>query len=114
VEKILNDCVVFENWTGASGYVGKSFNLYDRRKKRWQQTWVDGMGGVTEYFGEWKEGTLRYEAKGIVPAGEKDPADQTMVFFKLDDGRVRQLIQQTRDGGKTWSVVFDGFYAKMK
>lgn len=114
VEKILNDCVVFENWTGASGYVGKSFNLYDRQKKRWQQTWVDGMGGVTEYFGEWKDGALRYEAKGIVPAGEKDPADQTMVFFKLDDGRVRQLIQQTRDGGKTWSVVFDGLYARMK
>jgi hypothetical protein len=114
VEKILNDCVVFENWTGAGGYVGKSFNLYDAQKKRWQQTWVDGVGGITEYFGEWRDGALRYEAKGSIPAGQKDPVDQTMTFFKLEDGRVRQFIQQTADGGKTWSVVFDGFYAKRK
>jgi tetratricopeptide (TPR) repeat protein len=114
VEKILNDCVVHENWTGAGGYVGKSFNLYDTQKKRWQQTWVDGVGGITEYYGEWKDGALRYEAKGTIPAGQKDPVDQTMVFFNLDDGRVRQLIQQTPDGGKTWSVVFDGIYAKKK
>lgn len=114
VEKILNDCVVFENWTGAGGYVGKSFNLFDPQRRRWQQTWVDGVGGLTEYHGEWRDGALRYEAKGTVPAGQKEPVDQTMVFFKLDDGRVRQLIQQTADGGKTWSVVFDGIYTRRK
>jgi Tetratricopeptide repeat len=114
VEKMLNDCVVFENWTGVGGYVGKSFNLYDSQKKRWQQTWVDGVGGITEYYGEWKDGALRYEAKGTIPTGQKDPVDQAMTFFKLEDGRVRQFIQQTADGGKTWSVVFDGIYTPRK
>lgn len=114
VEKILNDCIVFENWTGAGGYVGKSFNLYDSQKKRWQQTWVDGVGGITEFYGEWKGGALRYEAQGTVPVGQTQPVDQKMDFFALDDGRVRQYIQQSSDGGKTWSVVFDGFYAKKK
>jgi hypothetical protein len=112
VEKILNDCVVFENWTGASGYTGKSFNLYDAQKKRWQQTWVDGVGGITEYHGEWKDGALRFVAKGTIPSGQKDPVDQTMDFYKLEDGRVRQFIQQTADGGKSWTVVFDGIYVK--
>jgi tetratricopeptide (TPR) repeat protein len=114
VEKILNGCIVFENWTGASGYVGKSFNLYDAQKKRWQQTWVDGVGGITEYFGEWKDGALRFQAKGTIPSGQTTPVDQTMDFYKLDDGRVRQFIQQTPDGGKTWSVVFDGIYARKR
>jgi hypothetical protein len=114
VEKILNECVVFENWTGASSYIGKSFNLYDAQKKRWQQTWVDGVGGVTEFFGEWRDGALRYTALGTVPPGQKDAVDQRMTFFKLDDGRVRQYIDQSTDAGKTWTPVFDGFYSKKK
>src|SRR3712207_1307780 len=35
VQLILGDCVVFENWTGAGGYTGKSFNLYDARTRKW-------------------------------------------------------------------------------
>lgn len=112
VEKLLNECVVYENWTGSNGYVGKSFNVYDRKGQRWQQTWVDGLGRITEYHGEWKDGALRYLVQGIVPPGRKQPVDQRMTFFPLDDGRVRQLIEQSADGGQTWNVSFDGYYAK--
>src|SRR3954471_9042811 len=37
VQLILGDCVVFENWTGAGGSTGKSFNLYDAQARKWKQ-----------------------------------------------------------------------------
>ena len=30
----------------------------------------------------------------------------------LPDGRVRQLLEQSRDEGKTWYVWFDGIYVR--
>jgi len=70
VQLILNDCVVFENWTGASGYTGKSFNLYDSRARKWKQFWVDGQGGVLEFTGEFRDGAMRYEGRSIAQDGK--------------------------------------------
>src|SRR5918992_3271668 len=48
VQLILGDCVVFENWTGARGSSGKSFNVYNAATGKWRQTWVDNSGGMVE------------------------------------------------------------------
>src|ERR1700754_4891452 len=51
IERILDSCVILENWTSARlGYTGKSFNTYNSSTKQWQQTWVDNAGGATEYL----------------------------------------------------------------
>src|SRR5436190_13603543 len=52
VELMLDSCVIYENWTSAGNYAGKSFNTYNSAIKKWQQTWVDDKGGLTEYFGD--------------------------------------------------------------
>lgn len=112
VQLILNNCVVFENWTGASGYTGKSFNLYDARERKWKQFWVDDRGGMLEFTGEFRDGAMRYEGQSIAQDGR--PVTDRLTFFPLAEGRVRQLWEQSPDKGKTWNTVFDGTYIRKK
>src|ERR1044071_2944629 len=54
IELILDSCIILENWKSANKfqgvyYSGKSFNRYNSQEKQWQQTWVDNVGGTTDY-----------------------------------------------------------------
>ncbi len=113
VDKILGGCVIFENWTGAGGGQGKSFNLYDATKKRWQQTWVDASGGLIEFYGELQGGNMAYmtESPTRGPDGQVRKTLGRMTFFP-QGASVRQLWEQSFDEGKTWSVAFDGLYTR--
>ncbi len=112
VQLILGKCVVFENWTGARGMNGKSFNIYDPAKGKWRQTWVDDFGTLTEFTGEFKDGVMRFVADTVDARGNKTL--RKMTFFPLPEGRVRQLGERSTDGGKTWSADYDLIYAKKK
>ena len=35
-----------------------------------------------------------------------------VTWTRLEDGRVHHVIEQSRDGGKTWLPYFDGIYEK--
>ena len=55
ISVILDSCIILEEWTSANmtqgiRYAGKSFNTYNNTTKQWQQTWVDNVGGSTEYL----------------------------------------------------------------
>ncbi|HEX9653818.1 MAG TPA: tetratricopeptide repeat protein [bacterium] len=111
IEKILNGCVLYENWTSArSGYFGKSFNYYEPSAGRWKQNWVDATGGIVWYAGEVKDGVMHFAGENISMDGSKQLARVT--FTPLPDGRVHHVIEQSADDGKTWSVYFDGMYVK--
>lgn len=112
VQLILGDCVIFENWTGAGGMTGKSFNIYNAAKGKWQQTWVDSSGNALELYGEFKDGAMRLAGEKPAPNGGK--IIDRLSFFPLEGGRVRQLWESSQDDGKTWSVVFDGLYTRRK
>lgn len=112
VQLILGDCVVFENWSGAGGGSGKSFNFYNATLGKWQQTWVDDRGGVLQFIGEFKDGAMRFQGETLAPKGNK--VMHRLTFFPLAADRVRQLWEQSSDGGKTWNVAFDGTYTRKK
>lgn len=115
VQLILDDCVIFENWTSrglSQGYSGKSFNIYNSALKKWEQLWVDNAGGVLKLQGEFKDGELRYF--GETPQADGTKLQERLTFFKLLEDRVRQLWEQSRDAGKSWQVVFDGIYKRRK
>ncbi len=113
VEKILRGCAIFENWTGAGGGEGKSFNIYDATRKRWQQTWVDASGGLIEFYGELRDGNMCYTTGSPTrgPDGVRRQTLGRMTYFP-QGGQVRQLWEQSTDGGKTWTVAFDGLYTR--
>jgi hypothetical protein len=111
VERILDGCVVLENWTGAQGgYAGKSFNTLDPATGQWTQHYVD-VGGLSAILtGSFQNGNLIYRRQ----FKRKDGTEMTtrMTFFNVEPGRVRQLVEQSKDGGKTWVVAIDLRYSR--
>jgi hypothetical protein len=112
IEKILGGCALLENWTGKGAVRGTSLNMYDAADGKWHQFWVDNSGGRLDLSGEFKDG--RMILAGTVPSsdGTGQPVQHRISWEKLDDNRVRQLWESSTDGGKTWSVAFDGMYVR--
>ena len=112
IEKILNGCVLQENWVGAGGSAGKSFNMYYALDDTWRQTWVDGSGTRLDLVGG-------FDGKEMVLSGEMPSAqgDGSTVFHEIsftpnEDGTVQQHWRASRDGKKTWNDLFVGTYKK--
>jgi hypothetical protein len=113
VEKILSDCVVFENWTDSQGGHGKSLNAFNRTLKQWQQFWTDQYGSVTEYReSEWVGPSLQYTARQTNAQGA--PVMLRMTFTPIDANTVRQHGENSNDGGKTWTTGYDLTYHRKK
>jgi len=112
IERIVNSCIIFENYTQGDGYTGKSFNFYDATLGKWRQTWVDGFGNVSEFVGEYKDNAMRFEGESHLSDGRK--VLRRMTLFNLGPDRVRQYSERSTDGGKTWSVNYDFVYRRKK
>lgn len=111
IQLILGECVLLENWMGAKGGSGKSFNLFNAPRGKWQQAWVDNSGNVLELFGEFKNGVMQLTGETTV-RGKKTL--QRITWHPLDKDKVRQHWEQSQDEGKTWNTAFDGLYTRKK
>ena len=112
VHAILRHCALSENWTGARGMTGKSYNYYDPNLRKWRQVWVDDGGTVLDYTGELRDGAMRFEAWTLDPKGAR--MEQKLTFFPIAPDTVRQLFEVSSDGGKTWTSTFDGRYVRRR
>jgi hypothetical protein len=106
------DCWIHEHWNGGLGGAGESFNYYNATTRRWHQTWVDDQGEIAEFDGAFKDGAMRLEGYRQGPGQSRVPARLTLT--PNQDGTVRQLGENSTDGGKTWTVLYDFIYAKHK
>ncbi len=109
ITRILDGCAVREEWAGASGTHGTSLNMWDAAARRWRQTWVDDKGNVLLLTGGRKGNRMLLE--GEAPGDGGALLRHRITWSPLPGGHVRQLWDSTKDGGKTWEVVFDGDYA---
>lgn len=114
---ILDSCVVLEEWTSTSKfqgvtYTGKSFNTYNATSNQWQQTWVDNVGGTTEYLeGKLEGNKMMFRSKPF--SFSKDTmAIRTLNFVHLGPDQVRQYGEISKDDGKTWAIEFDLDYRR--
>jgi len=104
-------CVLHEHWKGSAGGTGESWNFYDRSTGLWHQIWIDGTGGVLRFAGRYADGRLALTGESQAPDGS--PVLHKLTFFNnTTDATVKQVWEQSRDGGSTWKVVFDGLYRK--
>jgi len=113
IELILEQCVVQENWKSLnSPYSGKSYNIYDAALKRWEQYWVDNVGGNIFFHGELsKDGVMDYWTDDI-PQSSGPALRRHLQFIPLDANKVRQFSRGSTDGGKTWNVEYDFTYVR--
>jgi tetratricopeptide (TPR) repeat protein len=113
ITKIHDGCVVLESYS-APGYTGQSFNIFDRTRQQWNQTWVDKMGGLHVYWGEARDGNLYYEGEMPDPTNPRQRIKTRLTFFRVAADTVRQFSESTRDEGKTWTVNYDLLYTRRK
>ena len=102
-------CLVHEHWAGSRGGTGQSLNYFDPSRQVWEQDWVGSAGGMVRLMGHLENGAMVLE--GDTPQG-KPTAHQRVMWIPQPDGRVRQFWRQTADSGRTWTVVFDGYYRR--
>jgi hypothetical protein len=112
IQRIVDGCIIFENYSQMDGFTGKSFNFFDATLHRWRQTWVDGAGRASEFSGEYKDGAMRFEGESHLQDGTK--VLRHMTIFNLDPAHVRQLSEASTDDGKTWHVTYDFLYTRSK
>jgi hypothetical protein len=110
-------CAILENWTSNSGlhapggYEGKSINFIDPTSHNWRQVWA-GSGQDVGIFedGGYRDGAMRFSYRKTNPQGQ--PVEGHFIFFNLGPNRVRQFLDQSTDGGKTYSTVYDFIYLR--
>ena len=111
VVKILDGCVLQENWKGAQGMTGQSYNVYAKDRGVWHQTWVDSNGSLLLLDGGLVDGKMVLE--GETPAKDgKGTVQHEISWQAMDSGQVRQVWRMSRDGGSTWTDAFVGIYTR--
>ena len=119
IELILDSCIILENWKSANAfsgifYSGKSFNTYNANTKQWQQTWVDNVGGSTEYSeGHFENNKMIFQTKPY-PFNKDTMAIQRLTFYNLGADKVRQHGEISKDNGITWTTQYDLEYRRKK
>lgn len=109
IKPLMGHCTLFEEWTSATGRLGKSFNYYDPAQDHWRQIWISDSGTFIEFTGEARDGGIFYTAE-TTDAKTQDTIDHRFEFTPNDDGSVRQFWQISRDKGQSWQTVWDGHY----
>jgi len=104
-----NGWIVHESWEDTTGDTGESFSYFDVRAQEWVYTWVDQSGGHARLTGSVdREGQARFRG---VESNLRGAAK--LVRFTLDaqeDGSVRRVIEESRDGGETWARTLEATY----
>jgi hypothetical protein len=111
IEKRHRGCALVENWTSVRGGTGMSTNYWDPGKKKWVQNWVDGTGGIIQLEGGLEGKAMKLDGRYVKANGTVTRLRGT--WTPLADGRVRQLFEESKDGGKSWTIWFDGYYTRV-
>jgi hypothetical protein len=110
IESVMKGCGLLEHWTSARGGHGTSLNFYDRHTQTWSQAWIDDGGNALHLTGAFADGKM---VLASAPRQTDAGVDvQRITWSKNADATVRQVWESSTDGGKTWTVAFDGLYAR--
>lgn len=114
IVKVLDGCAVEEHWTGGSGGRGRSLFYFVPGLQEWRQVWVTDRATAP---GAVKEKRLveSFEGAGVrfqgeIPLPEGGSYLDRTTLTPLPEGRVRQLIEISPDGGESWRTTFDAEY----
>ncbi|RZM70306.1 DUF1579 family protein [Pseudoalteromonas rubra] len=112
ITKILNGCVIFEEYQAVSGYQGKSLNIFDRQQQRWHQSWTDNAGLLLQLSGNHDNNGMVLQGPGFDSEGK--PVLHRITWQPKEDDTVHQHWQSSANEGKSWQTLFYGVYHKIQ
>lgn len=112
IERLEEGCLVMENWSGRGGSSGRSMNFFNPATNKWRQTYISNNQIIWEMSGEYKDGVMFYEGEMFPLRGT--PVMVRVKFFNLAPDRLRHTQDNSTDGGKTWTNVWDATYVRKK
>jgi ketosteroid isomerase-like protein len=104
VDRILDGCVLREDYQGEDGHKGQSFSLYDASIKAWRQSWVTNRGEFLLLGGHFQDNQMVLTGADFTPDGKER---QVRGVWKQVPGGIRETAVTSIDGGKTWKPWFD-------
>jgi hypothetical protein len=104
VDRILDGCVLLEDYQSTDGEHGQSFTIYDASRKVWHQTWVTNQGVLLVIEGGMHGGEMVLSGTDRTTDGKTRYVRGT---WKPVSGGVREVAATSIDGGKTWKPWFD-------
>lgn len=104
VDRILDGCVIHEDYQSLAGHQGQSFSIYDASRKVWHQTWVTNRGELLIIEGKFQSGEMVLSGSDLTSTGQKREVRGT--WKPVHDG-VRETAVTSLDAGKTWQPWFD-------
>lgn len=100
VDRILDGCVIREDYDQNDGHHGQSFNIYDSARKVWHQTWVTNRGELLVIEGQFENGAMV-----LTGTDERRHVQVRGTWKPVSDG-VRETAVTSADG-KRWAPLFD-------
>ncbi len=102
-------CAVAEHWTDKTS-TGTSLTYYDAGDKAWHQLYVGSGSAVYAYTGSADAKELHMTGTIATPKGT---VQSHLIVEQIDADTVRQRIDTSTDGGKTFKSVFDALYHRI-
>ena len=110
VVQVLGGCALQENWTGVRSGQGLSFSAYDPATRRWHQTLMDDGGAVLKIEGEFADGKMILVGQRPSQKEKGITITHRIAWTPLPDHRVKQVWENSTNGGRTWRLVSEGTY----
>jgi hypothetical protein len=113
IKKILDGCVIEENFDGNPGtpLIGKSLSVFVPKLKKWKQTWVDNFGSYLDFTGEFTENKMVLSRELMDNEGKK--IFQRMVFYNINKDSLDWNWERSLDEGKNWELLWKIHYTKL-
>ncbi len=113
ITKLENGCIVNENWKGAAGGSGKSYNYYNRNDSTWNQVWVASNGNSLVLKGHAEAGKMTLLSEW--QEGNRVPWYANRVTWSRNpDGSVTQIWDIIDNEERVLQNSFYGIYKKKK
>ena len=71
VNRILDGCVIHEDYQSVEGHKAESFSIYDASRQVWHQSWVTNRGHLLIIEGNLQDGAMVLAGMDQTAAGEE-------------------------------------------
>jgi hypothetical protein len=112
IKRILDSCVVEENFDAGNTMPlrGISVSVFAPQSSKWKQTWVDNEGGYLDFAGDFQDGQMILSRQATRGDGTK--VLQRMVWKNIRPDEFDWSWESSKDGGKTWQVLWPIHYKR--